>query len=88
MRLAVATGVAGLSGSQMIAVWSARLTMWRSMQLALTLVVPSSNHLIETAPFWKEVFFTLVKGLIQSMRRPSVAQKASGLVIEVSYRWA
>ena len=44
------------------------------MQFSETLVVPSSNHLIETLCGSKEVFFTLVKGLIQSMRLPCSAQ--------------
>ena len=68
----------------MIAVWLARLTMWRSMQLAETLVVPSSYHLIETSPSLNVVFLTLVNGLIQSMRRPSVAQNVSGSAIEAA----
>ncbi len=44
------------------------------MQFWETLVTPSSNHLIETLCGSNEVFFTLVKGLIQSMRRPCAAQ--------------
>ena len=43
-----------------------------------TLRVPSSNHLIETLRGSNEVFFTLLKGLIQSMRLPCSPQNASG----------
>ena len=39
------------------------------MQFIATLVTPSSYHLIETSPGPNDVFFTLVKGLIQSIRR-------------------
>ena len=48
------------------------------MQFIDTLVVPSSNHLIETLPGSNDVFFTFVNGLIQSIRRPCSAQNASG----------
>jgi hypothetical protein len=60
----------GSSPSQMIAVWSPRLSRWRSMQFQATLRTPSSNHLIEMLPGAKETFSTLWKGLIQSMRLP------------------
>jgi hypothetical protein len=53
-------GFFGSSGSKMIAVWSPRVARWRSMQLAATFSVPSSNHLISTLPGAKEVFLTLV----------------------------
>ena len=49
------------------------------MQFIATFVVPSSNHLIETAPGAKEVFFTLVNGLIQSIPLPCSAQNVSGV---------
>ena len=56
----------GLSPSQMMAVWSPRLSRCRSMQFQATLSTPSSNHLIEILPGANEAFSTLVKGLIQS----------------------
>ncbi len=56
------------------------------MQLAATLSVPSSNHLIPTLPGAKEVFLTLVKGLIQSsLSRAASPQNPSGSVTERSY---
>ena len=54
---------AGLSPSQMIAVWSPRLARCRSMQFAATLSTPSSNHLIEMLPGAKEDVLDLVEGL-------------------------
>jgi hypothetical protein len=48
----------GSSPSQMIAIWSPRVARCRSMQLAETLSVPSSNHLIETLSGEKVVFLT------------------------------
>ena len=53
----------GSSPSQMIAVWSPRLSRWRSMQFQATLRTPSSNHLIEMLPGAKETFSTLCEGL-------------------------
>ena len=55
------------------------------MQLAETLSVPSSNHLIETSPGPNEVFFTLVYGLIQSMRLPISPQNPCGSSTERLY---
>ncbi|MGY2939423.1 hypothetical protein ACVWXL_006784 [Bradyrhizobium sp. GM22.5] len=55
------------------------------MQFIATFVVPSSNHLIETLPGAKEVFFTFVNGLIQSIRLPCSAQKASGVDTDEAY---
>src|SRR5882757_10796363 len=75
----------GSSPSQMIAVWSPRLSRWRSMQLAATLSTPSSNHLIEMLPGANEVFSTLVNGLIQSMRLACSAQNPLGSEIERAY---
>ena len=40
---------------------------------------PSSNHLIETLSLAKEVFLTLLKGLIQWMRLACSAQNAAGI---------
>ena len=53
----------GSSPSQMMAVWSPRLSRWRSMQFQATFRTPSSNHLIEILPGAKETFSTLVEGL-------------------------
>src|ERR1700722_7627725 len=75
----------GLSPSQMMAVWSPRLSRWRSMQFQATLRTPSSNHLIEILPGANEVFSTLVKGLIQPMRLACSVQKPLGSPIERSY---
>src|SRR5580658_6559193 len=75
----------GSSPSQMIAVWLARFSRCRSMQLQATLSTPSSNHLIEMSPGSYEVFSTLVKGLIQSMRLACSAQKASESEIDRAY---
>ena len=50
----------------MIAVWLARVIMWRSMQFADTFSVPSSNHLIETFPE-KLAFLILVGARIFSL---------------------
>ena len=47
--------------------------------------MPSSNHLIETLSGAKEVFLTLVNGLIQSMRLACSAQKPFGSATERSY---
>jgi hypothetical protein len=54
------------------------------MQLAATLSVPSSNHLIETSPGPNEVFFTFEYGLIQSIRRPISLQKPWGSATDLS----
>src|SRR6266705_7186170 len=75
----------GLSPSHMIAVWSARLARCRSMQFIDTFVVPSSNHLIETLPGSKDVFFTFVNGLIQSIRLPCSAQNVSVVETDDAY---
>src|SRR5450432_2601904 len=75
----------GLSPSQMIAVWSPRVSRCRSMQLKATLRTPSSNHLIEILPGANEVFSTLVKGLTQSMRLACSAQKLSESSTERAY---
>ena len=75
----------GSSPSQMIAVWSPRLSRWRSMQFQATLRTPSSNHLIEMLPGAKDEFSTLVKGLIQPMRLASSAQKPLGSLTERAY---
>src|SRR5436853_5545089 len=75
----------GLSPSQMIAVWSPRLSRWRSIQFQATLRTPSSNHLIEILPGANEAFSTLVKGFIQSMRLPWSAQKALGSLTDRAY---
>src|SRR3982751_2102607 len=75
----------GSSPSQMIAVWSPRLARWRSMQFQATLRTPSSNHLIETWPGANELFSTLVKGFIQSMRLACSAQNPLGSEIERAY---
>src|SRR5262247_2670847 len=74
----------GESPSQMIAVWFARFARCRSRQLAETLRVPSWNQRICTSPE-KLTSFTLVKGLIQSMRLPYSPQKPSGSLIERAY---
>src|SRR3984885_10353810 len=75
----------GLSPSQMIAVWSPRLSRCRSMQFQATLRTPSSNHLIEILPGAKDAFSTLVNGLIQPMRLACSLQKPLGSLIECSY---
>src|SRR6478672_12695411 len=75
----------GSSGSQMMATCSPRFFRCRSMQLAETLRVPSSNHLIETSGWAKEQFLTREYGLIQSMRLPCSPQNVSGSLIEASY---
>src|SRR3984885_4024317 len=75
----------GSSPSQMMAVWLARLSRWRSMQFQATLRTPSSNHLIEIWPGAKEAFSTLVNGLIQPMRLACSLQKPLGSLIERAY---
>src|ERR1700691_2394618 len=75
----------GLSPSQMMAVWSPRLSRWRSMQFQATLRTPSSNHLIEILPGANEVFSILVGGLIQPMRLACSAQKPLGSLTERAY---
>src|SRR5882724_8551003 len=75
----------GLSPSQMIAVWSARVWRCRSMQFQATLRTPSSNHLIEILPGAKDEFSTLVKGFIQPMRLACSAQKPLGSLSERAY---
>ena len=55
------------------------------MQLWATLVLPSSNHLIETLPGSKLVFFTVENGVIQSMRLPCSAQNAFGSATDAAY---
>src|SRR5882672_8855394 len=76
---------AGLSPSQMIAVWLPRLWRWRSMQFQATLRTPSSNHLIEILPGANDEFSTLVNGLIQPMRLASSAQNPLGSLTERAY---
>src|SRR5579864_9788911 len=75
----------GLSPSQMMAVWLPRFSRCRSMQFQATLSTPSSNHLIETLPGAKEVFSTLVKGFIQSMRLACSPQNPLGSLTERAY---
>src|SRR4030088_3149135 len=75
----------GSSPSQMIAVWSPRLSRWRSMQFQATLRTPSSNHLIEILPGANEAFSTLVKAVTQSTRRACSAQKPSESLTERAY---
>src|SRR4051794_40057580 len=75
----------GSSPSQIIATWLARLARCRSMQFIDTFVTPSSNHLIETSPGANDVFFTLVNGLIQSIRLPCAAQNVSGTKTDEAY---
>src|ERR1700736_3758903 len=75
----------GSSPSQMIAVWSPRLSRCRSMQFQATLRTPSSNHLIEMLPGANEEFSTLVKGFIQPMRLACSAQNPLGSLIERAY---
>src|ERR1043166_5541661 len=75
----------GSSPSQMIAVWSPRLSRWRSMQFQAAFRTPSSNHLIETLPGAKETFSTLWKGFIQSRRLACSAQKPLGSLTERAY---
>ena len=55
------------------------------MQLTLTFSSPSSYHLIETSECSKDVFFTFVKGVIQSKRLPCSAQKALGSLKDAAY---
>src|SRR5436305_14840327 len=75
----------GSSPSQMIAVWSPRLSRWRSMQFQAALSTPSSNHLIEMLPGANETFSTLWKGFIQSMRLACSLQKPLGSETERAY---
>src|ERR1700692_1670810 len=75
----------GSSPSQMMAVWSPRLSRCRSMQFQATLRTPSSNHLIEILPGAKDVFSTLVKGFIQPMRLACSAQNPLGSLTERAY---
>src|ERR1700710_1701326 len=75
----------GLSPSQMIAVWSPRVSRCRSMQLWATLRTPSSNHLIDILPGANEAFSTLVKGLTQSTRLACSAQNPSESLSERAY---
>src|SRR6266700_6908097 len=75
----------GSSPSQMMAVWSPRLSRWRSMQFQATLSTPSSNHLMEMLPGAKETFSTLWNGLIQPIRLPCSAQKPLGSETERAY---
>src|ERR1700733_1417832 len=75
----------GSSPSQMIAVWSPRLSRWRSMQFQATLRTPSSNHLIEIFPGSNDEFSTLVKGSIQSIRLASSDQNPLGLFTDRAY---
>src|SRR3954447_9909240 len=75
----------GLSPSQIMAVWSPRLSRWRSMQFQATLRTPSSNHLIEILPGANDVFSTLVNGFIQPMRLAFSAQNPLGSVTERVY---
>src|SRR4051812_40455301 len=75
----------GSSPSQMIAVWSPRLCRCRSMQFQATLRTPSSNHLIEMWPGANELFSTVVKGFIQSIRLACSAQNPFGSEIECAY---
>src|ERR1700731_4432477 len=75
----------GLSPSQMMAVWSPRLSRWRSMQFQATFSTPSSNHLIEILPGANETFSTLVKGFIQPMRLACSAQNPLGSETERAY---
>src|ERR1700704_1152030 len=69
----------------MMAVWSPRLSRWRSMQFQATLRTPSSNHLIEILPGAKEGFSTLVKGLIQPLRSACSPRHASLSLTERAY---
>ena len=48
----------GSSPSQMIAVWSPRVSRWRSRQLCDALRVPSWNHLMWTSPGPKDTSLT------------------------------
>src|ERR1700681_4110625 len=75
----------GSSPSEMRAVWSPRLSRWRSMQFQATLRTPSSNHLIDILPGANEVFSTLVKGFIQPIRLACSGQKALGSPTERAY---
>src|ERR1700704_6032404 len=75
----------GLSPSQMIAVWSPRLSRCRSMQFQATLRTPSSNHLIEILPGANDAFSTLVNGLIQPMRLACSDQNPLGSLTERAY---
>ncbi len=55
------------------------------MQFHATFSTPSSNHLMEISPGAKDVFSTLVKGLIQPMRCACSAQKPLGSLTERAY---
>src|SRR5690606_11592485 len=55
------------------------------MQLAEMLSSPSSNHLMEMPGYWNDVFLTLVKGLIQSIRCACASQKPSVSLSERAY---
>ena len=76
---------AGLSPSQIIAVWLPRLDKWRSIQFVETFKSPSSNHFIDTFGYSKLTFLILEKGLIQSIRLPCLCQNASGLSTDSWY---
>src|SRR3954452_14615756 len=76
---------AGLSPSQMIAVWSPRFSRWRSMQFQATLRTPSSNHLIEMFPGANDQFSIFVNGFVQSTRLACSAQKLEGSLTERAY---
>src|ERR1700733_3432984 len=75
----------GLSPSQMMAVWSPRVSRCRSMQFQATLSTPSSNHLIEILPGSNDAFSTGLKGSIQSTRLSCSDQKALGSLTERAY---
>ncbi len=55
------------------------------MQFQATFRTPSSNHLIEILPGAKEMFSTLVNGLIQPIRLAWSAQKPFGSETERAY---
>src|ERR1700761_135827 len=76
----------GSSPSQMIAVWLPRLARCRSMQLAATLSVPSSNQRTCRLSGSQETSLTLVNGVIQSRRAASLPQNPSGSVTDSVYR--
>ena len=69
----------------MMAVCFARFGKWRSMQLAETFSVPSSNRLMKKLSGSQETFFTFVNGLIQSMRCACSRQNPSGSRSERAY---
>src|SRR3954464_542723 len=75
----------GSSPSQISAVWSPRLSRWRSMQFHATLRTPSSNHLMEILPGAKDEFSTLENGFIQPIRLACSAQNALGSLTERAY---